>query len=470
MKILFVQSLPFEHMGIMHISSLVKARGHQASALLVSDTKDYLKEIEREEPDFIGFSCITGMHVSLLELAASIKQQISVPLVWGGPHPTFMKDFIEDPRVDVVCRGEGEYATLDLLERAREGDSINDIPNLWVKQNGEIYRNELRDLIADLDSLPPPDREIYYNRYPFLRESTLKFFRISRGCPFKCSYCHQHIRQKEYRGKGEFVRMRNADRVIEEMKECRSRWGLEVVDFLDDLFNYSESWLLNFLPMYQKEIGLPFHCQGVGEMFSDELIKAMKKAGCHGISVALETSKEQIRRDVLNKTIDVEAFKRAARSIKDHGILLRIYNILGVPGETSETTLQTLRLNIEIRPTIAWASLCQPYPGTDLYNYALKNGFLDKDFSFDQIQKTFRNRSVFKMKDLKEITNIQKFFSLVVKFPFLFRVLGWLIRIPSNRVFDAIFYLTYGLQIKQINHMNWKSFIRQAVRASKYSV
>ena len=73
MKIAFVQNLPFEHMGIMHISSLLKAQGHQASVVLLSEAKDYLKEIERERPDFIGFSCITGMHVSLLQLADSVR-------------------------------------------------------------------------------------------------------------------------------------------------------------------------------------------------------------------------------------------------------------------------------------------------------------------------------------------------------------------------------------------------------------
>ena len=169
-KILFIQNIMAEYPGIMYLSAVLKDRGHKCSVVISTKTSDYLKAIKSEKPDIIAFSIMTGMHLWAIATAQELKKKVpDIKIIFGGVHPTYFPEIIEQPGVDIICRGEGELAILELMNALDSGSEILDIADLWVKEEGKIIKNDVRNLIGDLDEIPFMDRELYYEKYPFLK-------------------------------------------------------------------------------------------------------------------------------------------------------------------------------------------------------------------------------------------------------------------------------------------------------------
>lgn len=118
MKVLFLDEyLPQEMLGIMWLSRAIKDAGHETKALFVPD-KDWVAKVKEYNPDVVCYSVTTGMHVYLAELNQRVKAELPhVVSVFGGPHTTFTPEYIETPGIDIICRGEGEQAIVELLDR-----------------------------------------------------------------------------------------------------------------------------------------------------------------------------------------------------------------------------------------------------------------------------------------------------------------------------------------------------------------
>ena len=107
------------------------------------------------------------MYPVILKQCRKIKKKFRIPVILGGVHPTICPEIIHEESIDVVCRGEGEYAFLELLNNMEKGKDITKIKNMWVKKGNQIYKNDMRSLIENLDELPFPDRDIYYKKYSY---------------------------------------------------------------------------------------------------------------------------------------------------------------------------------------------------------------------------------------------------------------------------------------------------------------
>ena len=256
-KVLFLQNLPFEYIGPMHISALLKNYGHDCRLLILSEHKNYLYEIMEYDPDLIGFSTMTGPHKWVLKIATEIKENVNYPVLLGGSHPTFFPEIIHEPCVDMVCLGEGEFAVLELADKLDKGEDITNIQNLWIKKDGQIIKNDLRPLVEDLDKLPFPDRALY-DDCKILRSVPAMKFLTGRGCPYRCTFCFNHKFNEIYRGLGRIVRKRSVDSLIKEIKDTVQKYKLKLIRFPDDTFTGKQKWLLEFLHKYKQEIKLPF--------------------------------------------------------------------------------------------------------------------------------------------------------------------------------------------------------------------
>jgi len=191
MKVLFIDEyLPQEMLGIMWLSRAIKDAGHECKALFIPDKK-WLEKVREYEPDVVCYSMTTGMHLYFADINRKVKQVVPNAFsVFGGPHPTFSPEFVETEGVDSVCRGEGEAAIVDLLDRMQAGRDIRDCENFWIKdrKTGEIHKNPQRPLIQDLDHLGFPDRDIIYEAGAIYRNTDRKVFVSQRGCPMPCSF------------------------------------------------------------------------------------------------------------------------------------------------------------------------------------------------------------------------------------------------------------------------------------------
>lgn len=435
-----------EPMGILYLASALRAAGHDV-ALALSARPDFEARLREFDPDVVGYSLTTGFHPYYLALNRRVKELLGRPVVAvvGGPHATFFPEVVEEEGVDVVCRGEGEETIVDLVEALARGEDYTAIPNLWVKENGTVHRNELRPLVCDLDRLAFPARELLYDYDPYMHDVTLKHFFSSRGCPYLCTYCFNHKFNELYRGKGEIIRYRSVDNVLAEIADVRARYPLQFVRFLSDNFTMSREWVAEFADKYRCDVALPFNCHVRANLIDAEVAADLARAGCHSVLLGVETGDDRLRNDVLKRKMSRETIVAACRYLRENGVNVYTQNIIGLPGETFEQALATLRLNQDCRPAFAWASLFMPYPATELAQYAVAGGYFDGDY--DGVFHTFHRHSVLRFDDKRtrrRLTNLHKLFGVMVEWPLLGRFARALCSLPPNPLYSVIFKLWYG--------------------------
>ena len=449
MKCLFVYrtaSLDItDPMGIMCLIANVRKHGHESDLFLTNLEKDFFQAVIDYKPDVIGFSVTSGSEQYYIELAKKMREHgISFISIFGGPHPTFFPEVIESESVDIICRGEGDDAIVELLDRMQEGKEYSDIRNLWVKKDGKIAKNPMRPLVPDLDTLPFPNRDSFLKYYAYAN-SSVKHFLASRGCPYNCTYCFNHMLKQKYKeetGDTKYCRMRSVDNVIAEVKQVRDNYRLKIVYFHDDLFIMSKPWLREFAEKYAKEINLPMICYVRANLIDEETVQLLKKSHCITIAMAIEAGNYDVRKNALNRDMTNDQIINAGNLFNKYGIAIMTQNMVGNPTETIENAYETIDLNIKIKPAYAWVSIFQPYPRTQAYYNCIEMGLLDpkhKQHASYQVESPINTGSV-----KTQFENLHKFFALVIEFPILWSLSKRLIKLPNNIVYNVVYRLFKG--------------------------
>ncbi len=458
-KILFVLDSVFEHQGIQALSAFVKRNGYRAEALFYEKGRPaaLVPAILAREPLLVGFSVTSMNYQWALDLAREIKKASRIPVVFGGPHPTYFPEFIETDGVDIICVGDGEEALLELARRLEAGQDITGIRNLCVKAGGKITRNEMRPLIDELDSLPYLDREIFYENSPLLAGFSSKRFLVARGCPYSCTYCHNHELRASYAGKGRFVRFRSPADIVAEIKLVREKYGMKTVSFCADTFTLYPQ-LAEFLELYRKEINLPFFCQGRFNELTEEKAAQLAAAGCFYMALGVECGSERLRNVVLKRNMTDEEITRGAALLHKHKIKFIAYVMFGLPGETLDEAVSTVELLGRIGADNIAPTIYQPIVKTELWKYMLAHDLFENGsaesfshYSYDTPVKLGHKR---------EMVNLHKIAFLGVRFPAFIPLLRRLIRLPHNPLFkllnDYDLFNTYRVS----RAMDWVEMIK----------
>jgi anaerobic magnesium-protoporphyrin IX monomethyl ester cyclase len=274
-----------EPVGLMSISASARQAGCECH-LCIASRQDVMAEIRRVRPRVIAYSVATGEHPYYVELNKKIKQFFpGVFTIMGGPHATFCPSMIQGTTLDALCIGEGEGAFRELLGAVEAGRPVEAIKNIVTAHS---RHTEVRDLIADLDTVPFPDRKLFYDRTE-MGNAPLKSFITSRGCPYACAYCFNSSFRELYQGKGIHVRRHSVDYVIDQIREVRSAYRLEFIKFYDDIFALqADEWLEEFADKYAAQVRLPFHCLTRADLLNDDVVRLLKHAGCRSISMSIE--------------------------------------------------------------------------------------------------------------------------------------------------------------------------------------
>lgn len=445
-RIAFIQNLAYEYLGTMHLSAVLKSAGHQVDVFVLDGNEDkLLREVAAFCPDMSGFSVTTGNHHWAVRFAAKLKSTIDVITVFGGPHPTFFPELIRHTSVDVICRGEGEGPVLDLAEKIDRKLRLDDTLNCWVKNGEDVRENELRPLIADLDSLPYPDRSLYRRKYSYLNKSVGTFM-AGRGCPFACSFCFNHAARKLYKGLGNYLRIRDPKKVVEEIARAALDNPLRTIYLQDDNLLLNKRWVKEFAESYRKKVGLPFVCLLRADQVTEDAVVALKNAGLKNAFFGIESGDERIRNDLLKKGVTNDQILYTASLLRKHDIGFRTYNMVGLPGETLEQAFGTLQLNARIRTNYPWCSLFYPFPGTELGQYACERGLLSQNAE-DFGTPSFFRESMINSAHATKVENLQKLFFYGVRFPLLIPLIRRIVRFPANPIFDLAFLIGYGISI-----------------------
>ena len=466
-KIAFVQNLMFEYLGTMHISSVLKKENHAVEVFIDNNQKPsrLINQLKKFNPSLVGFYTVTGSHRWAIAMAGLIKSYLpEVKIIFGGPHATFFPMVIDETPVDIICRGEGEYPLLELANALDAGKDYSDIPNLWVKKYGKVFKNEVRPLVCELDELPFPDRSLYYSKYPALNGSQ-RTIMVGRGCPFSCSYCFNSSLRELYKGKGAYIRLRSVDNCITELMKIKKSLRPKIIYIQDDTFAFDRAWTEDFLKIYKVKVSLPFICLVRADLIDEYMVKILKDAGCKNVFFGIESGSEKIREFLLKKCVTDEQIVKTASLLKKYGIGFRTYNMFGLPGETIEDALKTVELNIKIKTDYPWSSLLQPFPGTELGEHLKKLGFACSNL--DNFESSFFKKSGIMLTNNIEIENMHKLFFIAVKFPFLFPLIKKVINKNPVLIYNFLFLLGYLFSSKGSEGRSWAETIRIGLANSR---
>jgi len=367
-----------------------KVLGFNPKREVVDIKQKFLEAVEEFKPDLIAATSTSYEFNSLIDFIFPAKKKFNIPLIIGGSHATvFPEKVISKEGVDIICIGEGERALLELVKRIKENRKFDDIPNLWIKNpNRDIIKNPVGPQIEMAD-IPEPDWDLFDPRHrvrPF--EGELKnygFFEISRGCPFNCSYCiNAKLHEIYSKSKNlKIYRFHSPEEIIRRIKKYKEKYNFNHIQFVDENLSVMPLKILEKLAdLYKKEVNVGFFAMARPESFvaEPEKAKLFSKMGCKMVALGAESGNEDLKRTILNRPMKNETLIKAARLLREQGILISLYNIIGFPTETRKMIFDTIRLNRKIQPDRYSVRFLVPYPGTAIRDYCVKRGYIEEDY------------------------------------------------------------------------------------------
>ncbi|MBU3925553.1 B12-binding domain-containing radical SAM protein [Patescibacteria group bacterium] len=346
--------------------------------------RDLLNEMKKE-PLAIGISTLTGKQIlNGLEASRLIKENSNIPVIWGGVHPSIMpRQTLNNKYINYVVIGEGEETFLELVECIKNKNSVKNIKGLGYKENGNVFINQER-MFVDLENLSEmPYNLISIEKYVAEKSfATGKLarniaFYTSRGCPYRCGFCYnKEFNKRKWRGK-------SAGKVIKEIKDLIDGYGINAFEIEDDEFFVDIERAKKIAELIIEEnlnIEIFTSCRVnyVINMDSNYL-KLFYEAGFRTLGFGVESGSGRIL-DLMHKDITIEQVFETIKRLKIAGINSKYYFMAGFPTETIKDLYKTTDLIQKMKkldPQIripAWR-IFTPYPGTDLYDLAIKEGW-----------------------------------------------------------------------------------------------
>ena len=352
-------------LGLLYIASTLEQAGHKVRINDLAGTKR--EDWNIKKADIYGITnYVTTIPISE-EIAWKCRDtNRDAKIVIGGAHPTAVPNEM-NPIFDIVVRGEGELAFLDIIKNYPTTKRIYRHP---LEKNLDLYPNPAYHLV-DLNSYK---RTI--NGEPSITMLT------SRGCCFSCSFCGLDESHKT-------VKNRSPEKVVEEIQEIKEKYGITKFNFQDDTFTMNKKRLYHLLDLF-KPLNIGFRCHGRAGLDKQEDYVRLKEAGCDMLSWGIESGSQKML-DLMNKQSTVKQNEDVIKWAKEVGITSRTFFILGFPGETKETMEETKRFIERTNPDQYFVSNFVPYPDTDVWNNPDKYGVtrMDTDFNnYFQVDKT----------------------------------------------------------------------------------
>jgi len=452
MKVLFVVSEVFysEPLGIMQLSALLKSKGHQTK-LAVLSWDSLLEKVKKFEPHLIAYSTMSpDAHIfkDQDEMVRKYIAEKNLPIkrIMGGPHPTYFQQVLKDLDLDAVCIGEGDNAIIKIVAALEADRDLTDIPNV-LSRNSSDFKKEI---IHDLDALPFVDRDILYAAAPDYRDVGIRSILTSRGCPYDCTYCFNHVYNETFRGVGPLLRRRSVSSVIEELKlVIKNYQPVRIIRIADDTFVFkSDKWLAEFVERYKKEINTPFYCLMRSNTLTDEVAKMLAYAGCKSVGISLESGSENVRNNILKRNLSDKLVKESFGVARKYNLKTFGNSMLGIPGTTLKDDFYTVEFARQLKISVPTFGIFSPYPGTELTNYAVQEGLLDpKNVEFHVYRsKTLLNCYTEKEKNMMiRLAYLGTFFQFLPEWcqPFL----KVMVRLPLTGLYSFLnsFFISYLL-------------------------
>lgn len=406
----------YDRHPIYAIAAVLKKHGVEVVFCFSKNPVRALAETLKSDADLVLYSSFS-VHVPLfIEFDKQLKlHQPGAFSIIGGPGVSdkASHSMLHMSSINAVCIGEGDIPIDEFIQSSGECRA-----NLILAEN--LMKPYAFNKYAVLDELPFPDRDPVYIRDSLRAVMPSKQFMGSRGCPYKCTYCHNHLEHELFKGCGTHVRLKSVDYFIEEIKQVKKKYPFKTAVFQDDVFFVNKKWGFEFCEKFPKEVGIPFTCNVRSNLMNEDVVRALKEGGCEVVAWAIESGDQEVR-NLLSRHMSDENIVRAGELFNKYKIRHRINNVIGIPGESYEQMLKTLDLNIKSKPYFSSAHIFIPFDGLKLTEYAIENNYMSSD-GMKKLPDTFTDESVlnFSPEDKKKIKKLMLVFPIFSRFPKLY--------------------------------------------------
>lgn len=398
--------------GLMYIASYLIKNRYPGVYILDTEVSGYsIDKVKEYKPDVIGLTSVSPNFESACNIANEIKKHLDVPVVLGGVHATVdtMNAMKQCTSFDAAVFGEGEETAKELIEVIDRKSEYQDIKGLSFRRGHEVFKSAYRPPIENLDELPFPARHLIDNtKYTFsvTKEGIIPLTMMctSRGCPYECVFCAS----KTIWGKK--TRFRSAENVVKEIEEV-IKLGIKYIAFSDDTFTLNRNRVIEICnAIISKNLKIKWQMMTRANLFDEELLELMKKAGLVRMSVGIESGDPEILKKI-KKGVTLEDITNAYRIADKVGIETRGSIMLGHPYETRESAMRTLRFVRGLSDCKQlYVNVSTPYPGTELLEMARRGEGGIKLLTDDLSQYRRYGNAVVDVNDLKrkDLIGLQK--------------------------------------------------------------
>ncbi|MBI4174439.1 MAG: radical SAM protein [Candidatus Aenigmarchaeota archaeon] len=366
----FVASSPT---NVATIAAYLKGLGYEIKVIDASVHKiGFEKTVEMTKefgPDVVALGCnFSTLHNPSRLLASMIKKDYkNVPVLVGGNHATAVPEMIlKDSPIDFVVIGEAEVVMPDLLKAIEEHSDLRKVNGLCINDVQPV-RTHPADFFKNLDELPVPDYTLFdMSKYPIYNVNS------SRGCIFRCTYCASGVIYKRK------YRPRSAKSIINEIDHLSKNFGKKTFWFSDDLFGQDHKFVEELCnSLIEGNYDINWSVVTRATTVPIDQLKLMKKAGCTGISVGVESGDDQMLK-VMKKDTNADAYRMSIPKVKKI-IRTRGFFLIGNIGETKRSVWNTFKMIKEIKPDYGTFCPVVPLPGTEIYSQLISMGIINPE-------------------------------------------------------------------------------------------
>ncbi|RLE70194.1 MAG: B12-binding domain-containing radical SAM protein, partial [Thermoprotei archaeon] len=367
--------------GLAYLAGYLRSRGIEVRVLDCTaegvDWEGLRREVERYSPDILGAggpTCYAERVARTFRIAKEVEEGITT--VAGGPHftLTYEESLKKCPEIDYIVLGEGEVTLYELVEALESGYKVSRVKGIAFRRGREVVATEPRELIGDLDSLPMPAWDMLpMDRYRMVAWGDATMLVSSRGCPFSCSFCSERV---FWRG---VWRAHSAERVVAEMELVAERYGKRVIWFGDDTFNLDRERLEKICELLlERGVEVNWGFEGRADLLwrDRDLMPKMREAGLFWVLVGVESCfEDELER--YGKRISPELTMRVFRLLRESDIVSQAMLIIGEKHDDRRRILDKADFAVKLDPDFAVFTPLTPFPGTPLYDEALREGLIE---------------------------------------------------------------------------------------------
>lgn len=364
-------------LGLLSVAAYAEREGFRVRVIdlhveqwTITEFRDALQGLA---PRYVGISMMTATAIAANRVACCVKEvHPDCVVVAGGVHADAMPtECLKNDAIDIVVRGDGEVTFAQIAS----GTPWAEIRGISYRVGDRVVQNAAADVITDLDALPAPAYHLvpmhrYYPAIGAYRRLPAINMLMTRGCPGKCTFCNSAETT---------LRSRSADRVVEEIAHLRRTYGIREIQFYDDTFTIFKSNVLRFCALMKaRRLGVSWTAFVRTDCLTERMARAMRDAGCHQVLFGVESGDDEILRRI-RKPIDRRKTEWAIRVARRAGLEVRAAFMFGNPGETVASMERTLDYAVKLDPDLAIFNVTTPYPGTQMFVWAKRNGYLNTE-------------------------------------------------------------------------------------------